>query len=93
MKRAIYFVMAMLAASAANAGCIGGSSFQTCSDSSGNNYTVSRFGNTTIMNGSNYQTGSTWSQQSTTFGRTTIHNGIDKDGDSWSTSCFNGICN
>src|SRR5690606_22437277 len=35
---------------------------------SGNDYTVQRFGNTTMMNGYNAQTGNSWSQNSQTFG-------------------------
>src|SRR3712207_6294730 len=66
----------------ANATCFGSGSLQTCSDSSGNSYTVQRFGNQTFMNGSNGQTGSTWSQQSTTLGNTTFHNG-QTNGNSW----------
>jgi hypothetical protein len=67
----------------ANAGCIGSDSFQTCNDSSGNNYTVNRFGNMTTMNGYNAQTGSTWSQNSNTIGNMTIHNGTSSNGGSW----------
>jgi hypothetical protein len=93
MKTVILVVGVILWSASANAACFGSKNFQTCSDESGNSYTVQRLGNTTIMNGSNYSTGSNWSQQSTTFGKTTIHNGIDADGDAWSSTCFNGQCN
>lgn len=66
----------------AEAGCIGSSSFQTCTDSSGNSYTVNRFGNTTQMRGYNRRTGSSWSQRSTTMGGTTFHNGTT-NGRNW----------
>ena len=82
----------------AKASCFGSDSFQTCTDNSGNNYSVQRFGNQTYMNGSNSSTGSTWSQNSTTIGNTTFHNGTSADGGSWngtstrigSTSFYNG---
>jgi hypothetical protein len=86
MMRLIGFAAAMAAflmTGAANAGCIGSGSFQTCNDASGNSYTVNRFGNTTTMNGYNSQTGSTWSQNSNTVGNTTFHNGTSSDGNSW----------
>lgn len=78
---------------AASAACYGTSQFQSCSDSSGNNYSVSRFGNTTMMNGSNARTGSNWSQTSQSIGNSTFHNGRDSNGDSWSTVCGPYGCN
>lgn len=63
--------------------CFGSDSFQTCTDDSGNSYTVNRFGNTTIMNGYSAGGGS-WSQNSHSFGDTTIHSGTASDGGSWS---------
>lgn len=91
MRIAIAFACALFASSA-SAACFGLSSFQTCSDSSGNRYTVNRMGNTTYMRGNNYNTGSSWSQRSTTLGGTTLHNGYDSNGNSWSTRCYNGRC-
>lgn len=82
-----------VSASTAFAGCIGGGALSTCYDNSGNTYTIQRLGNSTYMQGHNSRTGSSWSQNSTTFGNTTIHNGQDADGDSWSTTCTNGWCN
>lgn len=73
----------MLTAGTASAACFGSGAFQNCTDGAGNNYTVNRFGNTTIMNGSNARTGSTWSQQSNSFGNTTTHSGTASDGGSW----------
>lgn len=69
--------------STANAACYGSGSFQNCYDSSGNSYTVQRFGNTTMMNGYNSNTGSSWSQNSQTYGNTTYHNGTASNGNSW----------
>ena len=93
MKTILVALVAGLFASSASAACYGSKSFQTCSDDSGNNYTVQRFGNSTYMQGYNSRTGSNWSQNSTTFGSTTFHNGRDKDGNSWNTTCTNGWCN
>ena len=67
----------------ANAGCSGSGSYHTCSDNSGNRYTVQKYGNQTHLNGYNAGTGSTWSQNSTRYGNTTITNGFDADGNSW----------
>lgn len=68
--------------SAANAGCFGSPGFQTCTDSSGNSYTVNRIGNSTYVQGRNAQ-GESWSQDSQTIGNTTYHNGRAADGGSW----------
>jgi len=72
----------LLIASAAHAACVGMPAFQTCNDAAGNSYTVNRLGNTTMMQGSSALTGSQWSQQSTTFGNTTMHNGVT-NGQPW----------
>src|SRR4051812_4196421 len=79
-------VAMILMIGAANAGCVGSGSFQTCNDASGNSYTVNRFGNTTTMNGHNAQTGSSWSQNSNTFGNTTTHSGTASNGNSWNST-------
>lgn len=73
----------LLASASAQAACFGSSTFSTCSDNNGNNYTVQRYGNSTIMNGYNPNTGSSWSQNSQTFGNSTYTNGFDADGNSW----------
>lgn len=80
----IYLVAAFLAASAlsANATCYGSGSFQTCHDSSGNSYSVQRYGNTTYMQGSN-PNGTQWNQTSQTLGNTTYHDGTTANGNSW----------
>ncbi len=93
MKIAVATLALSLITAPAYAMCVGTSTFQSCSDDSGNNYSVTRMGNTTMMQGNNYRTGSNWNQTSTTMGRTTFHNGTDSNGDSWSTTCINGICN
>jgi hypothetical protein len=50
----------LLGASTGDAACLGTGSFSTCTDASGNHYTVNRFGNQTMMNGYNASTGYTW---------------------------------
>ena len=88
MKR--FAFAALLAATSINASanCVGTNSFQTCYDyQSGNQYDIQRFGNTTIMEGSNPRTGSRWTQESTTYGNTTYHDGTDSNGNRWSTTC------
>lgn len=72
----------------ASANCVGSGSFQTCYDSSGNNYNVQRYGNTTILNGQ-AANGNTWNQTSQTMGNTTFHNGTAANGNSWSGSTMN----
>lgn len=93
MKIAVTTLALSLITAPAYAMCVGSSNFQSCTDTSGNSYTVNRMGNTTIMQGNNYRTGSNWNQTTTTYGNTTFHNGVDKDGDSWSSTCVNGFCN
>ncbi|TFY99257.1 hypothetical protein EZ313_22090 [Ramlibacter henchirensis] len=66
----------------AQAMCVGTPNFQSCTDSSGNSYTVNRFGNTTMMQGSN-PNGSQWNQTSQTYGNTTFHNGTAANGNNW----------
>lgn len=93
MKTLIASLVLSLIAAPAFASCFGTDTLSTCTDSSGNNYTVTRMGNTTMMEGSNARTGSRWSQDSYSLGNSVIHQGRDSDGNSWSTTCINGICN
>lgn len=86
MKRLLVGALLAMSAMAASAACFGSGSLQTCTDASGNSYTVNRMGNTTTVNGYNPSTGSTWNQTSTTMGNTTIHNGVASNGNSWSGS-------
>lgn len=90
--RGFLFIAALALPLAAQATCIGGDAFQTCTDMSGNSYNVQRYGNTTQMQGYNAATGSNWSQSSSTYGNTTYHNGTAANGNSWSgtTSNFGG---
>jgi hypothetical protein len=87
MKAAIV-ASVLLAATAADAMCTGTPGFQTCTDSSGNSYSVQRNGGSTHMNGYNANTGSTWSQNSQTLGNTTFHSG-HSNGNSWNGTTQN----
>ena len=73
---------ALFAPQVSQAACFGGSTFQTCSDSNGNNYTVQRYGNSTNMQGYSSSTGSNWSQNSQTYGNSTFTQG-NSNGRSW----------
>lgn len=75
--------MFAFASNSAWASCVGSDYFKTCTDQSGNNYTVSRMGNTTQVQGSNLNTGNNWSQTSNTIGNMTITNGQAADGNYW----------
>lgn len=72
-----------LTSGAAFAACIGTGAISTCTDSSGNTYTISRIGNTTTVQGSNAGTGSTWNSTSSRFGSTVVQSGTAADGGSW----------
>lgn len=80
------FVVLAAAPFLAQASCVGSDTMQTCMDSSGNNYTVTRMGNTTQVHGSNASTGNSWNQTSSTMGNTTITNGTAADGSSWNST-------
>jgi hypothetical protein len=91
MKRLILMAAILLAVltGAAQAACFGSDAFSTCTDSSGNSYSVQRFGNTTSVQGSNPD-GSSWSQNSNTMGNTTYTNG-ETNGQQWNmTAQHNG---
>ena len=79
-------ILAVSLASTAQAQCVGYGAYKTCSDSSGNNYSIQKYGNTTNMQGNNSRTGSSWSQTSQTFGNTTITNGRAANGNSWNST-------
>ena len=67
-----------------NSNCYGSDSYYTCDDlRTGNTYQISKYGNTTEVQGSNSSTGSSWSQTTNTYGDTSYTTGYDKDGNSW----------
>jgi len=82
MKSIALIVLASATAFAANASCFGSSNIYSCNDQNGNTYNVQKFGNTTNMQGYNASTGSTWSQNSQTYGNSTFIQG-NSNGNSW----------
>ena len=69
-----------------SAACVGTAQFKSCTDISGNSYSVSNFGNSTVVNGRNSQTGSSWSQQSNRVGNNTYTYGRAANGQSWNST-------
>lgn len=64
--------------------CFGSESMYTCTDyKTGNTYNVNKFGNTTQVQASNSRTGSTWSQNTQTYGNQSYTSGYDQKGNSW----------
>ena len=61
-----------------HAGCYGTGSFRSCTDASGNNYTINQLGNTTLMQG-----------YSSSTGNSSFSHGHAADGSSWSSSTHN----
>lgn len=87
MKKTIALTLALLAAGNASAQCVGSGAYQVCNDPiSGNSYNINRIGPTTIVNGSNPRTGSTWNQTSQDIGNMTITNGRAADGNTWNST-------
>ena len=82
VKKSVIAAIAM-ACAPVFASCVGSGSFQTCMDANGNSYNVQRYGNSTYMQGSNLNTGNTWTQNSQTYGNTTYHNGVAANGNAW----------
>lgn len=92
---AVTLGLAIISPVSALADCFGGPQIETCTDASGNTYTVNRFGNMTTVNGSNAQTGSQWNQTTTNYGNMTQTTGTT-NGAPWSetqTQYGNGFSN
>ncbi len=83
MFKCIAFIFLSISALYANAACVGTEDFKSCTDASGNHYTVNKFGDQTVVNGSNHNTGKRWSQTSTQLGDMTITNGRAANGKTW----------
>jgi len=78
---------ALLAVSGhAYAGCVGTSTYKTCTDSTGNTYTTQRIGNSSYTSGYNAQTGSSWNQSSQRIGNSSYTTGRDASGNSWNST-------
>ena len=86
MKLLVMLALIALTSTPALADCIGTGNFKTCYDDSGNTYSVSKYGNTTNVNGYNSSTGSSWSQQSNKVGNTTFTTGTSADGNNWDST-------
>ena len=83
MKLLLILCTTLAMTGAANAACVRTGTYKSCTDASGNHYTVNKFGDQTIVNGSNSNTGKRWSQTSTQMGDMTITNGRAADGKTW----------
>jgi hypothetical protein len=81
MKKLTIVLTLSASALTAQAQCFGSANLQTCTDSSGNSYTVNRMGGVTHMTGTGPN--GSWSQQSHTIGNTTYHNGQTVNGNNW----------
>lgn len=89
MTLSVAIVSAVLTSGAAYANCIGSPGFQTCTDQSGNTYSVNRLGNMTTVNGYNAQTGSSWRETANKLGNTTMINGTAANGQNWNETIQN----
>lgn len=84
MKKLLITTALIIASSVAQANCVGTEAFKTCNDNSGNSYSVSKFGNTTNVQGYNANTGSSWSQQTYKQGNGYANTyGSDSKGNTW----------
>ena len=85
--RTLATIVFILISQASYADCYGSGTFKNCYDrETGNNYTIQKYGNQTHMEGRNRSTGSRWSQDSTTIGNTTFHNGRAANGNRWNST-------
>ena len=83
MKKLLLVLGMVSTIGVANAACYGSSNYYSCYDSnSGNSYSISKYGNTTNVYGSNARTGSNWSSSSRTYGNNTYTYG-NSNGRSW----------
>lgn len=90
MNKLLLALCGLMAFGVANAGCTGSGSMYSCYDyNTGNSYNVSKIDNQTHVNGYNSNTGSSWSQNSTTYGNTTYQNGYSSNGNSWNQTIRN----
>ena len=88
MKTILLAAVILSTAAAAHSACLGSGSLRTCTDDSGNSYTINKLGNSTYVQGSNAQTGSTWSQETHRSGSTSNTYGRDSDGNSWNSNTY-----
>lgn len=85
MKKAFLILAITSISTLASANCIKTGTITSCYDSqSGNSYTTYDFGNSSITNGSNANTGTTWTQNTTRFGDSSYSSGYSSKGTTWS---------
>ncbi len=87
LRRYIFTVAGGILLSASlsvKANCFGSANVYTCTDTaSGNTYNVQKFGNSTYMQGYNSNNGTSWNQNSHTYGNTTNIYGNASNGQNW----------
>lgn len=88
MKKFLVTAILMSASLSASANCFGSGNFYTCTDDSGNSYTVNKMGSSTYVQGNNAATGSSWSQETHRNGGTSQTYGRDADGNSWNSTTY-----
>ena len=87
MKKALLILAISSISTLASANCTKTGSITSCYDSqSGNSYTTYDFGTSSITNGSNANTGTTWSQNTTRLGDSSFSNGTSSTGTTWNQS-------
>ena len=82
MNKFFIVALALVSSNYANAACYGSGAFRTCTDDSGNSYSIQKYGNTTSVQGFNPNTGSQWNQTSQTIGNSTFIQG-NSNGRNW----------
>jgi hypothetical protein len=82
----VLMLLSPITADRADAACYGTNSYYNCNDSSGNSYSVQKYGNTTTVTGNNARTGSSWSQTTNRYGGNSYTTGRASNGNSWSTT-------
>lgn len=80
--RIILVLLLLSVSTAATAQCIGTDSMSSCTDDSGNTYDVTRYGNTTHVEG-RARNGGSWSQDTTHIGNQTNTTGRASNGNTW----------
>lgn len=86
--KAILLASILLSAISAQAACYGTGSYRTCTDDSGNSYTVNKLGNSTYVQGTNPNTGSTWTQETHRSGTSSNTYGRDSEGNTWNSNTY-----
>lgn len=79
---------------AASAMCVGSDTFESCTDDSGNSYTVNRLGGMTQIQGYNSNNGHTWSETEQNLGGGYhSYSGVNAQGQYYSGTCSQYGCN